>query len=150
MKVLILGDDALTHAITRRLLRDGLQELFVVPGNSGTAQIATNVCNISANRPDRLIEFVREMDVKLTVIGTIDFLRRRIVKEFWGAGVPIFGPSQNAVQLGLSRHFAKQLMIQCGILTAKARYFNPDSYYAALAYIQKSQPRRKSSHASFY
>ena len=43
-----------------------------------------------------------------------------IVDQFRAAGLPIFGPSRAAAEIETSKAFAKQLMLDAGIPTARA------------------------------
>jgi phosphoribosylamine--glycine ligase len=58
--------------------------------------------------------------VDLTVVGPEAPLAAGIVDRFRAAGLPIFGPSRAAAEIETSKAFAKQLMLEAGVPTARA------------------------------
>ncbi|MCG2716011.1 MAG: phosphoribosylamine--glycine ligase, partial [Candidatus Marinimicrobia bacterium] len=86
-------------------------------GNAGTACYGENV-PISESEIDKLIEFVREKVIDLTVVGPEKPLVEGIVDRFISQGLTIFGASQKAAMLEGSKIFAKQFMSEYDIPTA--------------------------------
>jgi len=69
MKVLIVGSGAREHAIAWKLKQSPqVSELFVAPGNAGTAAIALNL-PVSAEDIEELARAVRDKGIDLTVVG---------------------------------------------------------------------------------
>ena len=54
------------------------------------------------------------------MIGPEAPLAAGLVDRFWGAGLPIFGPTRAAAEIETSKAFAKQLMLDAGVPTARA------------------------------
>jgi len=133
MKVLVIGSGGREHAICHFLARSRrLRELFILPGNAGTAALGTNIpgdpCDVGF-----ALSIARREKIDLTVVGPEEPLAAGIVDAFKQAGLPIFGPTAQAARLESDKVFAKQLMRQQAVPTAEARVF--DDYELARRYI---------------
>jgi len=134
-KVLIIGSGGREHALAWKLaqsLRVG--KLYIAPGNGGTRQIAENI-NIDAIDIDGLVQFAKQKDIDLTVVGPDDPLALGVVDAFQDCGLRIFGPTRAAAEIESSKAFAKKLMKDAGVPTAPFSVFN--QYDEALAYIRE-------------
>jgi phosphoribosylamine--glycine ligase len=120
MKVLVIGSGGREHALAWRAVQSAnVEKVFVAPGNAGTArEPGVENLAISANDLDGLLNFAREQDIRLTIVGPEDPLVNGIVDRFSAAGLPCFGPSAQAAQLEGSKAFAKDFMTRHGISTA--------------------------------
>ena len=133
MNVLLIGGGGREHSIAWKLSQSKeLGKLYIAPGNPGTAKYGQNI-PIGANEINKLVDFAKQNDVGLAVIGPEDPLAAGIVDAFEAAGIKAFGPSKAAAQLEADKAFAKQLMRSCAISTAEARVF--DRFNDAKAYI---------------
>ena len=118
MKFLVVGSGGREHALIWKLGQSAkVQDIFVAPGNAGTAVSAQNVA-ISDSDIDELLNFAQEKQIDLTVVGPEVPLALGIVDAFQAAGLLIFGPTQAAAQMEASKAFAKQFMHERGIPTA--------------------------------
>ena len=91
MNVLLIGSGGREHAIAWKLAQSkGLTKLYIAPGNSGTAQSGQNV-PIDVNNTDELLDFARQNDVGLVVVGPEDPLAAGLVDAFESAGIKAFG-----------------------------------------------------------
>ncbi|MBW0000761.1 MAG: phosphoribosylamine--glycine ligase [Verrucomicrobia bacterium] len=118
MKVLIIGSGGREHALAWKLRRSArVHEIFVAPGNAGTARVATNAA-ISAGDFPRLLKFAEQQDIDLTVVGPDNALAGGVVDLFEDAGRRVFGPRQAAARLESSKSFAKDFMVRHGMPTA--------------------------------
>jgi phosphoribosylamine--glycine ligase len=123
VKVLIVGGGAREHALAWALKHnDPAVRLFAAPGNPGIAEVATCL-PYSATDFDALSTFARQEHVDLTVVGPEAPLDAGIVDRFRADGLPIFGPTRHAAQIETSKTFAKQLMMDAGVPTARALTF---------------------------
>lgn len=123
MNVLVLGSGGREHAICHALKRSPvLQQLFILPGNAGTAALGTNIPGDPTNI-DLALEIARREEIDFTIVGPEDPLAAGIVDAFEAAGLCVFGPNAAAAQLEADKAFAKQLMRQYAIPTADARTF---------------------------
>jgi phosphoribosylamine--glycine ligase len=123
MKILVIGSGGREHALVWKLTQSpDVHHVFCAPGNAGTAEIGDNVA-ISASDFGALTRFAKENRVDLTVVGPDDPLARGIVDFFGAAGLRIFGPTKLAARLESSKIFAKELMRDHRIPTARAGTF---------------------------
>lgn len=133
MDVLLIGSGGREHALAWKLAQSkNLDKLYIAPGNAGTATCGENV-PIPATEVDKLVEFARQHDVGLVVVGPEAPLAAGVVDAMGEAGVKAFGPSAAAAQLEADKAFAKQLMRASAISTAEGRIF--ERFSDAKAYI---------------
>ncbi len=133
-KVLVVGSGGREHALACALSRStGIEKLYIAPGNAGTAEIGENV-PIPADDIDGIFLFAREKEVDLTVVGPEVPLADGITDRFNEEDIHIFGPSEAAAQIEASKVFAKELMLDAGVPTAKSEVF--DDYSKAADYIK--------------
>src|ERR1700733_5855353 len=119
MNVLVIGSGGREHALAWKLSQSSrIKQIFIAPGNAGTAQIGRNVA-IDLSALDQMLNFARRESIDLTVVGPDDVLAAGIVDLFESAGLRIFGPCQEAAQLESSKSFAKRFMVRHGIPTAR-------------------------------
>lgn len=136
MRVLVVGNGAREHAIAWKLSQSPrVKELFVAPGNAGTAQLARNV-PIRATDIEALLRFAQESRIEFTVVGPEAPLAAGIVNRFQEAGLPIFGPTKEAARIESSKSFAKELMLRHGVPTGAAKTFT--SYAEASDYALRA------------
>jgi len=119
MKVLIVGGGGREHALAWKLCRDDPNlELIAAPGNPGIAAFAR--CIPGVEKPKDLAHLAEEEQVDLTIVGPETPLEAGIVNLFQSRGLPIFGPTREAARIETSKRFAKELMVNAGIPTARA------------------------------
>ena len=123
MNVLVVGNGGREHALAWKLSQSSrCDRVFVAPGNAGTAIDAENV-DIPGDDIPRLIEFAKQSQVGLTVIGPEAPLALGIVDAFQEAGLRVFGPAKNAAELEASKVFCKNLLRQADVPTADYQVF---------------------------
>lgn len=126
MDLLLIGSGAREHAIAWKLSQSArVKSIFVAPGNGGTDRLVK--CEnipIAADHFELLVQFARDRNIALTVVGPEAPLAGGIVDCFQDAGLPIFGPSRAAAQLEESKAFAKAFMARHGLPTAGAERFD--------------------------
>ena len=124
MKILVIGSGGREHALVWKLKQSSsVDRTFCAPGNAGTAAIAENVA-IPAADLAQLLQFAKQNDVDLTVVGPDDPLAMGIVDLFTADKLRIFGPTKSAARLESSKIFAKELMRSQKVPTAQARTFS--------------------------
>lgn len=134
---MVIGSGAREHALTWKIAQSAkVTELFVAPGNAGTAAIARNL-NIRPNDIEALSKVAQDIGIDLTVVGPEAPLAAGIVDRFDKLGLPIFGPTKAAAQIESSKAFARQLMQKYGIPSPGGVTFS--SYQEAKRYVE-SQP----------
>ena len=123
MKVLVVGSGGREHALAWKIGQSPrVEEVFVAPGNAGTAMDAVNI-DIAVTDIDALVTFARENQIGLTVIGPEIPLVAGIVDAFEVEGLKVFGPSKAAAELEGSKVFCKNLLRSADIPTATYQTF---------------------------
>src|SRR3954468_18984481 len=120
MRVLLIGGGGREHALAWKLTREEPElELIAAPGNPGIAELGECV-PINVMDLERLERFARDRAVDLTIVGPEAPLEAGIVDRFRAGGLPIFGPTRAAAEIETSKAFAKELLLESGIPTARA------------------------------
>ncbi len=123
MNVLVVGNGGREHALAWKLAQSPRAErVFVAPGNAGTAVDAENV-DISASDIPRIVQFAKQNDVGLTIVGPEAPLVAGMVDALQAAGLRAFGPSQAAAELEGSKVFCKNLLRHADVPSADYRVF---------------------------
>ena len=124
MKILVIGNGGREHAIAWKLAQSNLVDLvYVAPGNGGTATGNHKIKNIDLKNNHELIDFAKQNNIELTVVGPELPLAQGIVNDFHKHGLNIFGPTKEAAQLESSKDFAKAFMKKHQIPTADYQTF---------------------------
>lgn len=120
MKVLLIGSGGREHALAFGLIADAaVTELHCAPGNPGIGEIATlHTLDVMDN--EAAVNLANELDVDLVVIGPEAPLVNGLADKLRAAGFATFGPSKAAAQLEGSKNFAKEVMNDAGVPTAKS------------------------------
>ncbi|MFC1987779.1 phosphoribosylamine--glycine ligase [Chloroflexota bacterium] len=135
MKILVIGGGAREHTLVWKLAQSPkAEEIYVAPGNAGTAQIARNL-DISSSNIEGLANIAREKSIELVVVGPETPLADGVVDRFQDTGIPIFGPTKLAAQIESSKAFAKELMQKYGIPCARSASFS--EYNQARHYVKQ-------------
>jgi phosphoribosylamine--glycine ligase len=127
MKILVIGKGGREHALVWKLAQSPRAEVvFCAPGNAGTAAQGVNV-RLEANDIAGLVAFARKESVGLTVVGPEEPLALGLVDAFQKEGLRVFGPTQAAAQVEVSKVYAKQLMQHADVPTAEFQVFDHPS-----------------------
>ena len=136
MNVLVVGSGSREHALTWRLKSSPhVSGLWVAGGNSGTAQLATNV-PVSPEDVAEVVALARDLPADLVVVGPEQPLADGLVDELTMLGIPAFGPSKKAARLEASKSFARQVMRDAGVPGPDYRVFGDQS--AALDFVRSN------------
>ena len=120
MKVLLIGSGGREHALATGLSADkSVTELHVAPGNPGIKEIAV-LHPISISDNQAIVDLAKSLAVDLVVIGPEMPLVNGVADVLRAQGIAVFGPSKAAAQLEGSKHFAKGVMRDAGVPTAKS------------------------------
>jgi phosphoribosylamine--glycine ligase len=140
MNILILGSGGREHAFAWKISQSPLcDNLFVAPGNAGTAGVATNL-SISYNDFDAIANAVLENSIELVIVGPEEPLVNGIVDYFESredlSKIKIIGPNKAGAQLEGSKDFSKQFMQKYGIPTAASKTFTVETLEQGLEYLE--------------
>ncbi len=131
MKILVIGSGGREHALAWRLARaQKVSCVYVAPGNGGTDQ-EDGVINLPLGNVDEWLAFAEKESIALTVVGPEAPLAAGVVDAFRARGLAIFGPTQAAAQLEVSKDFAKRFMVRHSIPTAAYATFE-DAHLARI------------------
>ena len=144
MNILVLGSGGREHTFTYKIKSSSLcDQLFVAPGNAGTAEIATNV-NISVNDFEAIKDFVLDHNIKMVVVGPEDPLVNGISDFFKEDSqlqdVNVIGPSKRGALLEGSKERAKEFMTMHNIPTAAYQSFTAESLDAGKSFLETLKP----------
>ena len=140
MNILILGSGGREHAFAWKVAQSPLcDELYVAPGNAGTAAVATNVA-VSYNDFEAVAALILDKGIELVIVGPeeplvkgiVDFLQSRPELNH----LRLIGPDQAGAQLEGSKDFSKNFMEKYGIPTASHRTFTAKTLDEGVNYLQ--------------
>ena len=124
MKVCVIGNGGREHALAWRLsISPSVTKVYAIPGSAAMSDCAELV-GIDWQQSDHLINFLKDNQVDLVVVGPEAPLVAGLADELNKAGIPVFGPSKVAAQLEGSKVFAKDLMKKYNIPTAAYGVFH--------------------------
>lgn len=120
VRVAVLGSGGREHALAAKIKESPLcRELFVLPGNEGMRASGLRTVKVDFKDHARLIEELRSLEVEFVVVGPDDLLAAGIVDVLEAEGFIVFGPKKLAARIESSKAFAKEMMTESGIPTAK-------------------------------
>jgi phosphoribosylamine--glycine ligase len=120
MKILLVGSGGREHALALGLRADkSCTELHAAPGNPGIASIAT-LHPVAITDNDAILKLAQQLAVDLVVVGPEVPLVNGVSDVLREAGFAVFGPSKAAAQLEGSKDFAKGVMRDAGVPTARS------------------------------
>ncbi|WP_048677323.1 phosphoribosylamine--glycine ligase [Isoptericola variabilis] len=123
MKVLLVGNGGREHAIARALVRTSTPEhpvsLVVQAGNPALEQLGRSL-TMDPLDPKDVVRRATSENVDLVVVGPEAPLVAGVADAVLDYGIPVFGPTKDAARLEASKSFAKQVMADAGVATARA------------------------------
>lgn len=141
MKILLIGNGGREHAIGNSIVNSPSfqnSELIFTSPNAGLEKIATPV-DIKPDDVSELLKFAVENKIDFTIVGTEVPLSLGLADEFRANGLKVFGPGKRAARIESSKIFAKELMFDAGIPTAKYRAFSDVDVEDSFEYIKTLQ-----------
>lgn len=131
INILVLGSGGREHTFCWKLAQSQLtNQLFIAPGNGGTADLATNL-DIGVNDFEKIKKAVLQNQIKLVIVGPEDplvngvhdfFLSDQALKD-----IPVIGPQKLGATLEGSKEFAKAFMLRHNIPTAQYGSFTAEN-----------------------
>ncbi len=138
VKVLVVGNGGREHALAWKLLQSKqVEQVVCVPGNGGTATLeGCQNLPLAVDDFEGISRYSLENNISLVVVGPEVPLAKGITDYLQSKGLMVFGPTRAGAQIEASKAWAKALMQEAGIPTAKAAVFTEAK--AAKLYV-KSQ-----------
>ncbi len=135
MNILLLGQGGREHALARALAASQyLSELFISPGNPGTAQCGQNV---ELNGIEEILAFCESSYIELVVISDTKLLAAGLADKIRARNIAVVGPGAKGARLESSKLAAKQFMLRHGLPTANFLPFSSKAY--AEDYLKSGQ-----------
>lgn len=140
MNVLVLGSGGREHALAWKIKQSKeCDNLYCLPGNPGTAQIATNIA-AGVNDFNAIKEAVLKYNIELVVVGPEDPLVNGL-GDFFAAdeelkGILFVGPKADGARLEGSKDFAKEFMQKYNIPTARYKSFTKNDLEEAYLFLE--------------
>lgn len=131
MKVLVVGGGGREHAIAWSLARFN-HEVLCAPGNAGIGRLG-RCFDVAAEDVRGLLDLAESECVDLTVVGPEAPLVAGIGDEFRRRGLALFGPDKAGARIEGNKAFAKRLMQEHGIPTARHAEFS--EFHEARAHL---------------
>jgi phosphoribosylamine---glycine ligase len=135
VKVLVVGNGGREHALAWKILQSPqVEQVVCVPGNGGTATLER--CQnlpLAVDDFKGIGQFALQNGINLVVVGPEVPLAKGITDYLQAQGLLVFGPGRAGAQIEASKAWAKALMQEAGIPTAKAAVFQEAA--AAKSYV---------------
>jgi phosphoribosylamine---glycine ligase len=139
MNVAIIGSGGREHALALKIKESSeLNDLFIIPGNPGTKFLGENV-TINTSDHRKVIDFCKEKKIDLVIIGPEEPLVNGLANILRENQINVFGPNKEAAQIESSKYFAKQVMKEAGVPTAKFLAFTSKMLEPAKDYIKNKK-----------
>ncbi|MDA8587591.1 phosphoribosylamine--glycine ligase [Flavobacteriaceae bacterium] len=144
MNILIIGSGAREHAFCWKLKEsDGVEKIYVAPGNAGTLKIAKNL-DIDVLNFNALKNTIINYSINLVIVGpeipliegVVDFINNEPELNT----VLVVGPSKAGAMLEGSKDFSKEFMFKHNIPTANYKSFNQTTLNKGLDYLESVSP----------
>ncbi|MDO4546808.1 MAG: phosphoribosylamine--glycine ligase [Clostridia bacterium] len=144
MNIMVIGSGGREHALVKAIKKNPLAEkIYALPGNGGMS-LDCECVNIKATDLDSIVDFAIGHKIDFAVVAPDDPLALGLVDRLHDAGIKCFGPTAKAARIEASKVFAKELMKEYSIPTARYETFcDPEK---AMEYID-SQCAGKAANA---
>lgn len=144
MNVLILGSGGREHALAWKIAQSNkLNQLYIAPGNAGTAQVGNNVA-IAVNDFGAIKNFVLSNAINMVVVGPEDPLVNGIHDYFLAdellKNIPVIGPKKDGAELEGSKEFSKKFMQKHGVPTAAYQSFTASNLEDGYSFLETLKP----------
>ena len=151
LNTLVIGSGGREHALAFKLKTSpSVEKVFISPGNGGTsveyspgnggAQLEYSNVDLKFEPPfKKAIRFLKKEKIDLVVLGSEHYLSMGLVDLLTKEGFNTFGPTKEASQLETSKEFAKGIMEEAGVPTA--RYVVFTDIASARRHIEERQSR---------
>ncbi|MBJ33393.1 MAG: phosphoribosylamine--glycine ligase [Flavobacteriaceae bacterium] len=140
MNILILGNGGREHTFCWKLSQSAQEpNLFIAPGNAGTAQLGTNI-DINPTDLEAVATAVNSYAIDLILVGPeaplVAGIHDHITNHPKLSHIPVIGPKKEAAQLEGSKAYAKAFMERHNIPTAPYKQFDMQSLNDGLTYLE--------------
>lgn len=144
MNILLLGSGGREHTFAWKMKQSPLcDDLFIAPGNAGTAQLGTNL-NLNLTHFEAIKSAILNHQIEMVVVGPeaplvegiYDFIRNDEMLD----DVMVIGPSKAGAILEGSKAFSKAFMAEYHIPTAAYQKFTLETLEEGCDFIDAQTP----------
>jgi len=141
MNILLVGSGGREHAIAWKIAQSKkVKNLYIAPGNAGTAQVGTNVPLKASDFP-AIKEFVLKSGIDMIVVGPevplVDGITDYFKNDALLNKLPVIGPSKAGAELEGSKDFAKAFMMRHNIPTARYKSITKKNLSEGIAFLEE-------------
>jgi phosphoribosylamine--glycine ligase len=134
--ILVIGSGGRENAICEAFKNSPQStQIFALPGNAGTKNIAKNIETINIKDYQAIINFCQENQIDFVFIGPEQPLVEGLVDILENHKIRVFGPSKKAAQLEGSKIFMKKIADDNNVPTAQYQTFEETK--PALEFVKK-------------
>jgi phosphoribosylamine--glycine ligase len=144
MNILVLGSGGREHTLAWKIAQSSMvSNLYVAPGNAGTAKIAVNV-PIAVTDFEAIKKFVVDNKIEMVLVGPEDPLVKGIHDFFLEStelqNVKVIGPQKEGARLEGSKEYAKEFMKRHKIPTAAYESFTSETVEEGKKFLETLTP----------
>lgn len=144
MNILILGSGGREHAFAKKIVESNkINQLFVAPGNAGTAAVATNL-DVNPTNFEAVKEAVLQYNITMVVVGPeaplVEGVHDFFLADELLKNIPVIGPKKDGALLEGSKDFSKQFMEKHQVPTAKYQSFTATTLQEGKAFLETLNP----------
>lgn len=144
MNILIIGSGGREHAIAAKIAESNrCQNLYVAPGNAGTAQVAVNIA-VDISDFQAVKQHVLDREIDMVMVGPEAPLVQGIYDFFQADNelnhIKVLGPSQAGAMLEGSKDRAKEFMKTHQIPTAAYQTFTAQTVNQGKEFLETLKP----------
>ncbi|MBI9033774.1 MAG: phosphoribosylamine--glycine ligase [Bacteroidales bacterium] len=141
MNILIIGSGGREHTMAWKIAQsDKVDNLYIAPGNAGTAQIAKNLA-VDASDFQKVKQMVLTHRIGMVVVGPeqplVDGIHDFFLDDSDLKDIPVIGPQKLGAELEGSKDFAKEFMMRHKIPTAAYQTFTKETLREAIAFLDQ-------------
>lgn len=122
MKILVVGSGGREHALYNKFVSEG--HIVYLIGDSAGVSDEFLFKDVLLDDINKIVSIAHDFD--LVVVGPELPLACGLIDELEKEGILCFGPNKYCAQIETSKKFAKEVMANCGVATA--RYVSVDKY----------------------
>lgn len=144
MNILILGSGGREHTLAWKIAQSNqCENLYVAPGNAGTATTATNL-DVDIMNFEEVKNTCLAQNIDMVVVGPEAPLVEGIHDYFLANEtlrvIPVIGPHRSSAALEGSKEFAKKFMARHDIPTAAYKSFTKSTLQEGKAFLESLNP----------
>ena len=124
MNIALIGSGGREHVLCQKIHESyQSKNIICIPGNAGTAKIATNI-DLDILNFNKLLKTIKFHKIDLVIVGPEEPLVRGLVDFLHKHKIRVFGPNKYAAKLEGSKAFMKSICKKNKIPTAKFKICN--------------------------